>query len=151
MNIRFHTNKRTAAIAMMVGGSLLLSPLLWADTGSEVTLPYEQKFNREADASGFTIVDANNDGSTWAMARVSDQMAAAQAKHSNPDDPDNYIENYNAVLGVNADFYNMSTGTPSGALVMEGVEYHGVGSENFFANSQSLSSWAGTAMMAPVP
>ena len=75
----------------------------------------------------------NNDGSTWAMARVSDQMAAAQAKHSNPDDPDNYVENYNAVLGVNADFYNMSTGTPSGALVMEGVEYHGVGSENFFA------------------
>lgn len=74
----------------------------------------------------------NNDGSTWAMARVSDQMAAAQAKHSNPDDPDNYIENYNAVLGVNADFYNMSTGVPSGALVMEGVEYHGVGSENFF-------------------
>ena len=76
---------------------------------------------------------ANNDGSTWAMARVTDQMAAAQAKHSNPNDPDNYIENYNTVLGVNADFYNMSTGQPSGALVMEGVEYHGVGSENFFA------------------
>ena len=74
----------------------------------------------------------NNDASSWAMSRVSDQMAAAQAKHSNPDDPDNYIENYNAVLGVNADFYNMSNGVPSGALVMEGVEYHGVGSENFF-------------------
>lgn len=74
----------------------------------------------------------NNDGSAWAMARVSDQMAAAQARHSDPADPDNYIENYNAVLGVNADFYNMSTGVPSGALVMEGVEYHGVGSENFF-------------------
>lgn len=69
MNIRFHTNKRTAAIAMMVGGSLLLSPLLWADTGSEVTLPYEQKFNREADASGFTIVDANNDGYRWAWSQ----------------------------------------------------------------------------------
>lgn len=75
----------------------------------------------------------NNDGSTWTMSRVSDQMAAAQAKHSDPADPDNYIENYNAVLGINADFYNMSTGTPSGALVMEGVEYNGVGSENFFA------------------
>lgn len=74
----------------------------------------------------------NNDGSAWAMARVSDQMAAAQARHSDPADPDNYIENYNAVLGVNADFYNMSTGVPSGALVMEGVEYHGVGSKNFF-------------------
>ena len=75
----------------------------------------------------------NNDGSAWAMSRVTDQMAAAQAKHSNPDDPDNYIPNYNTIVGVNADFYNMTTGQPSGALVMEGVTYHGVGSENFFA------------------
>ena len=75
----------------------------------------------------------NNDGSEWAMSRVTDQMAAAQAKHSNPDDPDNYIPNYNTIVGVNADFYNMTTGAPGGALVMEGVTYHGVGSENFFA------------------
>ena len=75
----------------------------------------------------------NNDGSTWAMSRVTDQMAAAQAKHSDPKDPDNYIPNYNTIVGVNADFYNMTTGAPSGALVMEGVTYHGAGSENFFA------------------
>lgn len=75
----------------------------------------------------------NNDGSTWGMARVADQMAAAVEKHTNPDDPENYVENYNAVVGVNADFFNMSTGEPSGALVMEGVKYHGVGSGNFFA------------------
>ena len=75
----------------------------------------------------------NNDGSAWAMSRVTDQMAAAQAKHSNPDDPDNYIPNYNTIVGVNADFYNMTTGQPSGALVMGGVTYQGVGSENFFA------------------
>lgn len=75
----------------------------------------------------------NNDGSKWGMSRVTDQMASAQAKHSDPNDEENYIENYNTILGVNADFYNMSTGQPSGALVMEGTEYHGVGSENFFA------------------
>ena len=74
----------------------------------------------------------NNDASSWAMSRVSDQLAAAQAKHSDPTDTENYIENYNVILGINADFYNMSTGEPSGALVMEGVEYHGAGSENFF-------------------
>lgn len=74
----------------------------------------------------------NNDGSTWAMSRVSDQMAAAQAKHTNPDDPEHYIDNYNVIVGTNADFYNMSTGCPSGCLVMEGVEYKG-SSENFFA------------------
>lgn len=73
-----------------------------------------------------------NDGSSWAMSRVTDQMAAAQAKHSDPDDIQNYIPNYNPIVGVNADFYDMTNGAPSGALVMEGVEYHSVGSENFF-------------------
>ncbi len=74
----------------------------------------------------------NHDGSTWAMSRVTDQMAAIQAEYSDPTS-DKYIENYNAVVGVNADFYNMSTGRPSGAFVMEGVTYQGVGNENFFA------------------
>ena len=52
-------------------------------------------------------------------------MAAAQKRHSDPSDAANYVEHYNAVVGVNADFYNMTTGAPSGALVMDGVEYHG--------------------------
>ncbi len=73
----------------------------------------------------------DNVGTAWGMQRVSDQMAAAKERHSNPDDS-NYIANYTPVAGVNADFYNMTTGAPSGALVMEGTEYHGVGSENFF-------------------
>ena len=75
----------------------------------------------------------NNDASEWKMARVTDQVKAAQERHSDPTDTKNYIENYNAVASVNADFYNMSNGVPAGALVMDGVEYHGVGSENFFA------------------
>ena len=74
----------------------------------------------------------DNDGSAWKMARVTDQMNAAEKKHTDPTDTAHYIPNYSAVVGVNADFYNMSNGAPSGALVMEGVEYHGVGSENFF-------------------
>ena len=74
----------------------------------------------------------NNDGSAWKMARVTDQMKAAQEKHTDSSNEAKYIPNYSAVVGVNADFYNMSNGCPSGALVMEGVEYHGVGSENFF-------------------
>lgn len=75
----------------------------------------------------------DNECGTWGMQRVTDQMAAAQAKHSNPDDSENYIANYNTIVGVNADFYNMSTGEPSGALIMEGVKYHELGSgSNFF-------------------
>ena len=65
---------------------------------------------------------ANDPSQGWAMSRVSDQMAAAQKRHSDPSDTANYVEHYNAVVGVNADFYNMTTGAPSGALVMEGVE-----------------------------
>jgi exopolysaccharide biosynthesis protein/glucan-binding YG repeat protein len=74
---------------------------------------------------------ANNDPSEWQMARVSDQMAAAQSNHSDPES-DRYIPYYNVVVGTNADFYNMASGKPTGALVMEGVVYQGVGSENFF-------------------
>ena len=76
---------------------------------------------------------ANDPSQGWAMSRVSDQMAAAQKRHSDPSDAANYVEHYNAVVGVNADFYNMTTGAPSGALVMDGVEYHGGTSKNFFA------------------
>ena len=76
---------------------------------------------------------ANDPSQGWAMSRVSDQMAAAQKRHSDPSDTANYVEHYNAVVGVNADFYNMTTGAPGGALVMDGVEYHGGTSENFFA------------------
>ncbi len=65
----------------------------------------------------------NNDPTTWAMSRTTDQMAAIQAKHSNPDDAENYVENYNTIIGTNGDFYNMGNGKPSGALVMNGVQY----------------------------
>ena len=91
----------------------------------------------------------NNECTGWAMSRVTDQMAAAQARHSNPNDPQNYIENYNTIVGVNADFYDMTSGRPSGALVMEGVTYNGANSENFFAILKdgtpvigSASEWA---------
>ena len=85
------------------------------------------------DVSVHANYHANDPSQGWAMSRVSDQMTAAQKRHSDPADAANYVEHYNAVVGVNADFYNMTTGAPSGALVMEGVEYHGVASENFFA------------------
>ena len=75
----------------------------------------------------------DNIGTPWGMARVQDQMEAARARHSDPLQPDLYIPNYTPVVGVNADFYNMTNGAPSGALVMEGVEYHSGSGANFFA------------------
>ena len=54
----------------------------------------------------------DNDGSTWKMARLTDQMNAAEKKHTDPNDAEHYVPNYSAVVGVNADFYNMSNGAP---------------------------------------
>lgn len=71
-------------------------------------------------------------GPPWGMQRVTDQMAAAKAQHSNAADSENYIENYTPVVGINADFYNMTNGMPSGALIIDGKQYSGLGSENFF-------------------
>ncbi len=68
----------------------------------------------------------------WGMSRVPDQIAAAQKVHSDPND-ERYIENYNVVAGTNGDFYNMTTGKPSGALVMDGVTYHPNSNRCFFA------------------
>ena len=89
-----------------------------------------------SDVSVYANYHNADPASGWAMARVSDQMAALQKKHSNPEDSDNYVPNFKTVVGVNADFFNNTTavgaGAPMGALVMGGVEYKSAGYENFF-------------------
>lgn len=84
MKISFHPNYRTAAIVMVVGGSLLFASSLWA--GGAVTLPYEQRFNSSSDADGFTIVDANNDGHKWGW-----RSGAMIYKFSNSLDADDWL------------------------------------------------------------
>lgn len=81
----------------------------------------------------------NNDPSDgWGMQRLTEQMAAAEDNHT-------HIENYTAVVGINADFYNMSNGKPSGALVMEGEVYNEASGKNFFAILDDGSAVIGTA------
>lgn len=66
----------------------------------------------------------NNDPSLgWGMQSVRDQAYAAEQRHSDPADPDLYIPNYNVVVAINGAGYNMTTGEPSGVLMMEGIEY----------------------------
>ena len=64
----------------------------------------------------------NANPTEFGMQILRDQMAAAKDKHSNPEDAENYIPNYTPVAGVNGDFFNTTTGQPSGAFVMEGVQ-----------------------------
>ncbi len=64
----------------------------------------------------------------WGMKRVIDQAKAAQVRHSNPA-TENYVPNYNVIAAFNGTGFNMTTGEPSGLLVMEGIEVHGVGKD----------------------
>ena len=57
----------------------------------------------------------------FGMSKLREQMAAAEAKYSDPNNVEFVSEYYTVVAGVNADFYNMTTGQPSGAFVMNGV------------------------------
>lgn len=72
----------------------------------------------------------NDPSKGWGMQTLTSQMKAAQKNHSNPG-TSNYIENYTPIVGINADFYNMSSGQPSGSLIVNGVKYQ-EGSGNFF-------------------
>ena len=80
----------------------------------------------------------------WAMQRVTDQVAALTAKHTNPEDPDNHIENFRAVVSTNGDGFNMSTGKPGGLLIMGGQEWHGVDKDGFFAILKDGTAKIGT-------
>ena len=84
------------------------------------------------DVSVHANYNENDPTKGWAVSRVYDQMLAAQERHSDPES-ELYVENYNAVLGVNGDFFNMGTGEPAGSLVMEGVTYHPNNNKPFFA------------------
>ncbi|MBS7146782.1 MAG: phosphodiester glycosidase family protein [Intestinibacter bartlettii] len=61
-------------------------------------------------------------GSVWGMQTVKDQAKAAEKSTG-----------YNIVAAVNGDFFNMKTGAPTGALVMNGKKYQGAGREPYFA------------------
>ena len=85
----------------------------------------------------------NNPSLGWEMQRVEDQANAAQNNHSNPES-DKYIPNYNVIVSVNGDGFNMSTGEPGGLLVMDGKEYHGIGSNGFFGITKDGKPVIGT-------
>lgn len=57
----------------------------------------------------------------YGMAKLTEQMASASAKYTNPENANFISEYYAPVVGVNGDFYNMTTGRPSGAFAMDGV------------------------------
>ena len=95
------------------------------------------------DVHVFANYNNNDPAAGWEMSRVIDQANAAQQKYGNPDS-DYYIENYNVIASINGAGYDMSTGEPSGVLVMNGVEYHPVGASGFFGILDDGTAMIGT-------
>lgn len=67
------------------------------------------------------------------MDKLTNQIAYANQKYSNPEDSQFISEYYNVVAGVNASFYNMTTGQPIGITYIDGVSFGTVSYDNFFA------------------
>ncbi len=85
----------------------------------------------------------DNDPTSWGMQTVLEQSNAAQNKYGNPES-DLYVENYNVIVGINGGGYNMETGEPGGLLIMDGTEYHGIGSTGFFGITKDGKAVIGT-------
>ena len=80
----------------------------------------------ECDVSNYTNIQVmatykSRKPTSWGMSTVRSQMNLLKN------------EGYNVVAGFNSSIYNMSTGEPTGVLVMDGTVYHEVGDRPFFA------------------
>ncbi len=67
------------------------------------------------------------------MQKLTDQMAYAKEKYSNPEDEHFISEYYTPVVGTNASFYNMTTGQPTGVAYIDGVSFGTASYDSFFA------------------
>ncbi len=73
--------------------------------------------------AGYNEYDSSG---SWKMQTVRDQAKAAEKK-----------KNKNIVFAINGDYYNMNTGEPLGALVMDGKIVHERNGEPYFAITKS--------------
>ena len=80
----------------------------------------------------------NDPSKGWGYQRVQDQVDALVNNKKNQ------YEYFTPVVATNADGYNMSTGEPGGLLVMDGVEWHPVDGDGFFAILKDGSAMIGT-------
>ncbi len=67
------------------------------------------------------------------MSKLTDQVAYANKKYTNPEDPNYISDYYNVVAGVNSSFFNMTTGQPMGITFIDGVSFGTNSYDNFFA------------------
>ena len=74
-----------------------------------------------------------HEGGVMGMAKLTEQIAYANQKYTNSEDPLYISDYYNVVAGVNSSFYNMTTGQPMGITFIDGVSFGTNSYDNFFA------------------
>ncbi len=91
--------------------------------GSNQNQSYVATIDPSVESVGFLASYKNYDSSgTWGMQTVRDQANAAASKTGKK-----------IVFGINGDYFNMNTGAPLGALVMDGKIVHERNNEPYFA------------------
>ena len=86
------------------------------------------------------------EGSNIGLQKVEDQTAALVKNYQNKKDENGepLYENFNAIVATNGAGYNITNGTPSGLVVMQGVEYYPVNAPGFFAILKDGTAMIGT-------
>lgn len=90
--------------------------------GTNQTQCYALEVDLNNESTSILASYKNYDADSWGMQKVRDQAHAAESKLG-----------VNVVAGVNGDFYNMTTGAPTGTFVMNGVTYTKNKNWNYFA------------------
>lgn len=80
-----------------------------------------------------TAYRQQHENGVMGMEKLSNEMAFANEKYSNPNDEHFISTNYNVVAGSNASFYDMTTGQPVGTAYIDGVSFGTKTGYPFFA------------------
>lgn len=89
---------------------------------NEQIMVYTLTVDTKSGTSGIIAGYGNDDPGKWSLQTLAAQAKATEKKRK-----------INVVGGVNGDFFNMATGEPTGALVMDGVIHHPASHEPYFA------------------
>ncbi|MGN1344549.1 MAG: phosphodiester glycosidase family protein, partial [Traorella sp.] len=89
------------------------------DSGTSQNKGYVVEVDMSLSTNSIIAGYKNYDASSWGFQTVTEQAKAAQLAIRNNE---KYGENATVVAGINAGFFNMATGEPIGAFVMNGVK-----------------------------
>ena len=92
---------------------ITMNEVIMYDGNGERVEMYVTTSDTSVDTVKFYANYKNNQCAEWGMQTLSEQVAAIEA---------NYEEPFKVVAGINASYYNTTTGAPTGPFFMEGVD-----------------------------